>query len=202
MIPFAEEIPVKRLMLAAVLAVLAVPAMAADLPEPPPADWMRQADLFGTVAQSADDGAVIAWERAHQTALSSGYLFDLSRRLLRGDPDQAMEWYVIAMVRGRYDSGRCVDDTAGRAVSRLSQMAAEVLRYGETHRREFGAAGLRALARPDLLGHTISPDWVCAQGLSGMGGRSAGTTPPVTWVALEQRLRQDYTRQFEAMAAR
>lgn len=197
----------KRLLLAAVLAVLAAPALAADLPAadltgPPPADWIKQADLFGRVAQSSDDNAVIAWERTHQAALSSGYLFDLSRRLLPIDADQAMEWYVVAMVRGRFDAGRCVDDTAGRAVSRLSRMAAEVLRYGETHRREFGVAGLRALARPDLLGHTISPDWVCAQGLSGMGGRSAGTTPPVTWPALEQKLRQEYTRQFEAMAAR
>lgn len=192
----------KRFLLAAVLAAFAVPALAADLPEPPPTDWVRQADLFGKVAQSADDGAVIAWERTHQATLSSGYLFDLSRRLLRSDADQAMEWYVVAMLRGRYDAGRCIDDTAGRAVSRLSQMAAEVLRYGETHRREFATAGLRALARPDLLAHTISPDWVCAQGLSGMGGRSAGTTPPVTWTALETKLRQDYSRQFEAMATR
>lgn len=198
---------VKPLMLVAVLAMLAAPVAAADLPGadltgPPPADWLKQADLFGRVAQSTDDGAVITWERTHQAALSSGYLFDLSRRLLPVDPDQAMEWYVVAMVRGRYDAGRCVDDTAGRAVSRLSKIAAEVLRYGETHRREFATAGLRALARPDLLAHTISPDWVCAQALSGMGGRSAGTTPPVTWPAVEQKLRQDYGRQFEAMATR
>lgn len=208
----AEDDVVKPLMLAAVLAVLAGPVAAADLPAadltaadltgPPPADWLKQADLFGRVAQSTDDGAVIAWERTHQAALSSGYLFDLSRRLLPVDPDQAMEWYVVAMVRGRYDAGRCVDDTAGRAVSRLSRMAAQVLRYGEAHRSDFAGAGLRALARPDLLAHTVSPDWVCAQALSGMGGRSAGTTPPVTWPALEQKLRQDYGRQFEAMAAR
>lgn len=190
-----------KLAAVALAALMAAPAFAADLPDPPPADWVRQADLFGRVAQSPDDGAVIGWERTHQAALSSGYLFDLARRLLPTDPDQAMEWYAVAMVRGRYDAGRCIDDTAGRAVSRLSQIAAEVLRYGETHRPAFGAAGLRALARPDLLAHTIPPDWVCAQALSGMGGRSAGTTPPVTWGALEQRLRRDWTRQFEAMAA-
>lgn len=194
----------KSLKLAAVLAVLAAPvwAAAAELPDPPPADWIKQADLFGQVAQSSDDDAVIAWERTHQAALSSGYLFDLSKRLLARDPDQAMEWYVVAMVRGRFDAGRCVDDTAGRAVSRLSGMAADVLRYGETHRPAFAIAGQRALARPDLLAHTIHPDWVCAQALSGMGGRSAGTTPPAAWPALEQRLRRDWGKQFEAMAAR
>lgn len=193
----------KSLRLAALLAVLAAPAWAAtELPDPPPADWKKQAELFGRVAPSNDDDAVIAWERTHQAALSSGYLFDLSRRLLARDPDQAMEWYVVAMVRGRYDSGRCVDDTAGRAVSRLSGMAAEVLRYGETHRPAFAAAGQKALARPDLLAHTIHPDWVCAQALSGMGGRSAGTTPPKAWPALEDRLRRDWAKQFEAMAAR
>lgn len=194
----------KRLMLAAVLALLAAPACAAgtDLPNPPPTDWVKQADLFGKVAQSTDDGSVIAWERTHQLALSSGYLFDLSRRLLASDPDQAMEWYVVAMVRGRYDAGRCLDDTANRAVSGLSKQAAEVLRYGELHRQDFGTAGQRALARPDLLGHGISPDWICAQALSGMGGRSAGTTPPATWPNLEKRLRQDWGKQFEAMAKR
>lgn len=193
----------KSLRLAALLAVLAVPAWAAiDLPDPPPADWVKQAELFGRVAPSSDDDAVIAWERTHQAALSSGYLFDLSRRLLARDPDQAMEWYVVAMVRGRYDAGRCIDDTAGRAVSRLSGMAAEVLRYGETHRSAFAAAGQKALARPDLLAHTIHPDWVCAQALSGMGGRSAGITPPKVWPALEDRLRRDWAKQFEAMAAR
>lgn len=196
----------KCLKLAAMLVAIAiggaVPAAAAELPTPPPADWLKQADLFGQVAPSPDDVPVIAWERTHQAALSSGFLFDLSRRLLATDPDQALEWYVVAMVRGRYDSGRCIDDTANRAVSRLSQMAAEVARYGHTHPREFAAAGQRAVARPDLLTHVISPDWVCAQALSGMGGRSAGTTPPATWPALEQRLRRDWGKQFEEMAKR
>lgn len=194
----------KAFKLAAVLAVLAAPAWAGEtnLPEPPPSDWLKQAELFGGVAVSKDDDAVIAWERKHQLALSSGYLFDLSRRLLGRDPAEALEWYVVAMVRGRYDAGRCVDDTAGRALSRLSRQATGVLSYGETHPREFAVAGQRALARPDLLTHTIHPDWVCAQALSGMGGRSAGTTLPQAWPTLEERLRRDWTRQFEAMAAR
>ena len=194
----------KRLIAAALWAVLAAPALAADpaLPEPPPADWLGQADLFVTVTQSRDDEAVAAWERRHQTMLSSGYLFDLSRRLLAHDPDQAMEWYVVAQMRGRYDAGRCVDDTANRALSRLARMATGVLRYGESRPHEFAAAGKRALARGALLSHTIHPDWICAQGFSGMGGRSAGTTPPATWPALEHRLRQDWAKQFEAMEKR
>lgn len=194
----------RTLKLAAVLAVLAGPAWAAaaEFPDPPPAGWQAQAELFGRVAPSPDDDGVIAWERTHQAALSSGFLFDLSRRLLARDPDAAMEWYVVAMVRGRYDAGRCVDDTAGRAVSRLSGMAAEVLRYGETHRSQFAVAGQKALARSDLFGHAVHPDWVCVQALSGMGGRSAGITPAAHWPALEQKLRRDWTRQFEAMAAR
>lgn len=194
----------KALKLAAVLVVLAAPVGAAqtDLPEPPPADWLKQAELFGRVAPSKDDDAVIAWERKHQAALSSGYLFDLSRRLLGHDPAEALEWYVVAMVRGRYDAGRCIDNTADRALSRLSRQATGVLSYGETHPREFATAGQRALARSDLLAHTIHPDWVCAQALSGMGGRSAGTTPPKDWPALEERLRRDWAKQFEAMAAR
>lgn len=196
---------VKTMMVAAVWAVLmAAPALAADpaLPEPPPADWLKQADLFVAVTQSRDDDAVIAWTQRHQAALSSGYLFELSRRLLPRDPVQAMEWYVVAQVRGRYDAGRCLDDTAGRALSRLARTATGVLRHGEGRPRDFAVAGQRALARPDLLAHTIHPDWICAQALSGMGGRSAGITPPATWPALEQRLRSEWSKQFEAMAQR
>ncbi|MBC7908154.1 MAG: hypothetical protein H7Y60_15615 [Rhodospirillaceae bacterium] len=192
----------KSFLLSALAACIATTALAADLPTPPPSDWLKQAELFGAVAAAKPDEPVIAWERDNQALLSSGFLFDLSRRLLPRDPDQALEWYAIALIRGHYDAGRCLDDTARRAVSRLSGMAEEVARYGHTHPHDFGAAGLRALARPDLLTHTISPDWVCAQGLSGMGARSAGTTPPSAWPAVEQRLRRDYTKQFEAMAKR
>lgn len=196
----------KSVLMAALAALFASAAMAAepDLPTPPPTDWMKQADLFGRVIPLGGDhdATVIAWERANQSLLSSGYLFDLSRRLLASDPDQALEWYAVALIRGQYDAGRCLDDTARRAVSRLSGMADLVARYGHTYPHQFGAAGLRALARPDLLTHSISPDWVCAQGLSGMGGRSAGTTPPSVWPAVEQRLRRDYTKQFEDMAKR
>lgn len=196
----------KSLLLAAAAAFFATAALAAEpeLPNPPPGDWIKQADLFGRVATLGPehDGAVIAWERANQLTLSAGYLFDLSRRLLATNPAEAMEWYAVAMVRGQYDAGRCIDDTARRAVSRLSGSADTVLRYGHTHPHEFGESGLKALARPDLLAHTISPDWVCAQALSGMGGRSAGTTPPSRWPALEDKLRQDYGKQFEAMAKR
>ncbi len=190
----------RGLLFAALLFPMA--ALAADLPEPPPTDWLKQAELFGVVAANHDDAGVAAWERAHQAQLSSGYLFDLSRRLLASTPTEALEWYAVALIRGQYDAGRCIDDTARRAVSKLSSIAEEVARYGHTHPHEFGQAGLRALARPDLLGHTISPDWICAQALSGMGGRSAGTTPPARWPAVEQRLRQDFARQFEAMSSR
>lgn len=192
----------KALLIAALLA--ANTALAADLPEPPPTDWQKQAELFGRVEPLGrdQDAQVIAWARTHQANLSSGFLFDLSRRLLATDPGQALEWYVVALIRGQYDAGRCLDETARRAVSRLSGLADTVAAYGRSHPREFGAAGLRALARPDLLAHTIAPDWVCAQGVSGMGGRSSGTKPEAAWPKLEERLRRDYTRQFEDMAKR
>lgn len=193
----------KHALLAGLL-LLSTAAAAADpaLPTPPPADWLKQAEMFGPIAAIRQDEAVIAWERDNQLVLSSGYLFDLSRRLLASNPAEAMEWYAVALVRGQYDAGRCIDDTARRAVTRLSKMADGVARYGHTHPQEFGAAGQRALARPDLLAHAISPDWICAQGLSGMGGRSAGTTPPSQWPALEERLRRDFAQQFEAMGKR
>lgn len=192
---------------AALLAALlcSTPALAADLPTPPPADWLAQADLFGRVVTlgAAEDARVVGWSQAHQLALSSGYLFDLSRRLLaNGKTSDALEWYAVALMRGQYDAGRCRDSSARRAVSGLARQAAMVARYGHQQPQEFGQAGIRALARPDLFAHTISPDWVCAQGLSGMGGQSAGTIASNLWGEVEKTVRAEFGKQFADMAAR
>lgn len=197
---------IRPLLAAAVALLLAGPAHAVDvtLPDPVPLHWQDQARLFGDLAYipPARSGEVVAWERANADRLSPGFQFDLARRLLESDPAEALEWYAVAMMRGMYDAGRCVDTTAQRALRGLARQAALVARYGQTHPAEFGAAGKRALNRPDLFGHKVSADWVCAQGLSGMGGQSAGTTPPSTWPAVEARIREDFTRQFEQMVQR
>jgi hypothetical protein len=177
----------------------------AGLPSPPPADWLKQADLYGQVTRMgpAQDGTVIDWTLPHQAQLSSGFLFDLSRRLLVGGRTaEALEWYAVALIRGQYDAGRCQDGSARRAVGGLARQASVVARYGNTHPHEFAEAGLRALERPDLFGHTVSPDWVCAQGLSGMGGQSAGTTAPNLWPDLARTIKADFSRQFGEMLNR
>lgn len=191
--------------LAVALCCSTTPVRADDLPSPPPADWLAQADLFGRVAAlpAARDGEAIAWARTHQAMLSSGYLFDLSRRLLAaGQADEALEWYAVALMRGQYDAGRCRDSSARRAVSGLARQAAVVARHGHQNPQAFAAAGTRALARADLFAHSISPDWVCAQGLTGMGGQSAGTIPANLWPGVEQAVRTDFARQFGAMTGR
>ncbi len=196
---------IRPLLLAATLLVsTSALAVEVSLPDPPPLHWQDQAQLFGDLAYVPPErnAEVVAWERANADRLSPGFLFDLSRRVLAIDPAEALEWYAVGMMRGIYDSARCVDTTAGRALRGLSRQAAEVAKYGRTHPREFAAAGKRALARADLFEHKVPADWVCAQGLSGMGGQSAGTTPPATWPAEEKKIRDDFTRQFDDMADR
>jgi hypothetical protein len=194
----------------AVLAVLAflVSAQARaewTLPEPPPADWLKQADLFGRVATmpAAQDAAVIDWTLAHQLELSSGYLFEASRRLLAAErSDEALEWYAVGMIRGEYDARRCLDTSSNRAIRGLARQAAVVARYGHTFPEQFGVAGLKALERPDLLAHTVTPDWACAQGLTGMGGQSAGTIAPNLWPDVARAVKDEYRKQFAAMSGR
>lgn len=195
-----------RPLLAALALVVALPAHAAEvvLPDPVPSHWQDQARLFGDLAyvppqRSAE---VAAWERANADSLSPGFLFDLSTRLLDSNPAEALEWYAVAMMRGLYDANRCLDSTAQRALRGLARQSAAVARYGKSHPEEFAAAGRRALARPDLFRHKVPADWVCAQGLSGMGGQSAGVQPPATWPAVEAKIREDFTRQFDEMARR
>lgn len=193
---------------AALLACLlaATPAFATEvtLPETVPTDWQAQAELFGRLPYipPSRNAEVVAWERANADKLSPGFLFDLSRRLLDTAPAEALEWYSAAMMRGLYDSQRCIDSSARRAVSGLARQAAAVARYGNNHPREFAEAGQRALARPNLFSGGVDADWVCAQGLTGMGGRSAGTKPPSTWKAIEDEIRADFTKQFADMGSR
>lgn len=179
-------------------------AQGPELPEPPPSEWMAQADLFGALAyippQRNDE--VIAWTRRYADQLSPGFLFDLSRRVLPSDPDEALEWYSLATMRGLYDAGRCLDATAQRAVRGLARQAAVVARYGQAHPEQFAAAGERMLARPDLFAHQVPADWICAQGLTGMGGKSAGTIAPARWPAVADSVRADFARQFEQMSKR
>jgi hypothetical protein len=196
-----------RAVLLTCLLLAATPAAAAvevTLPETVPADWQAQAELFGRLPYIPPDrnGEVVAWERANADKLSPGFLFDLSRRLLDTAPSEALEWYAVAMMRGYYDAQRCVDTSARRAVSGLARQAAAVARYGRNHPQDFAEAGKRALARPGLFSGCVSADWVCAQGLTGMGGRLAGTTPPSTWKAVEDQIRADFTKQFADMDKR
>lgn len=187
--------------------IAAGPALAAadvSLPATIPTDWRDQAELYGRLSYIPPerDAEVVAWERAHADALSPGFLFDLSRRLLDSAPSEALEWYAIAMMRGMYDAQRCLDKSARRAVSGLARQAAAVGQYGRNHPHEFAEAGQRALARPNLFDTGMTADWVCAQGLSGMGARSGGTIPPAAWKAVEDQIRADYSKQFASMGRR
>lgn len=174
------------------------------LPEPPPTQWTAQADLFGALAYIPPErnNEVIDWTRRHANKLSPGFLFDLSRRVLPDHPGEAMEWYTLATMRGLYDANRCLDNTAQRAVRGLARQASIVNRYGQNHPEEFAAAGKRVLERPDLFEHEVPADWICAQGLTGMGGASAGTIAPARWPAIADGVRADFTRQFETMSKR
>ncbi len=171
---------------------------------PPPQDWREQSVLFGRIASmpTAEDEKVVAWVWEYQQTLSSGYLFEAARRQLGRNPEQALELYALGLIRGDYDARRCVDTSARRAISRLSRQAEVVGRYGHGYPVLFGKAGLKAMARPDLLGHTVSAEWACAQALSGMGAHSAGLLPAEKWPAVEEKVLTEYREQFEAMAKR
>ncbi|MBI5164442.1 MAG: hypothetical protein HY985_11130 [Magnetospirillum sp.] len=196
-----------RLCALVLLLSAALPAAAAEpavLPEPVPADWQVQAQLFGTVSYlpAEADGAVIAWTQANADALSSGFLFEAARRLLPADQDKALELYSLGMIRAFYDARRCHDRTAERAIGRLTRPAREVATYGHAHPRQWAAAGFRALERRGLFEHAVSPMWICSQGMSTVYGGENGTTAPAGWDRVAERVRSDFQRQFESMSTR
>ncbi|MBE7637782.1 hypothetical protein GUA87_13075 [Sneathiella sp. P13V-1] len=127
-----------------------------------------QANLFKVIrSQSLEqDHDIVSWLEKYSDRLPPIFQFELARRLLKTNTSLALEWYVIANFRARYDAIRCSDISARQGYTFLPRLAKEVVQYSHSHRTEFRDAGLKALARTDLIASNASPMWICKSGLN------------------------------------
>lgn len=171
-------------------------------------DLQKQAALFQALrAQpAAEDSVIVPWLIRHSAELTPVFTYELSRRLWdQGRYDEAFEWYATGAIRARYDAIRCVDATAPQGVMFLPQAAQNVALGIEGRRAEYGRAGLRALARPDLFTSTVSPWWICSHGIKAVRGALQGQAldqpdwlkPQSEWPELQAKLVAALTRNFE-----
>ena len=150
------------------------------------------------------DPKVAHWINGNTNYLPPAFLYELSRRLMSIDKDTAMEWFAIARIRAHYDAFRCADKTSRQGILELPQIASEVARHWESHRQEYGQAGLKALARPDLFTDQVSPLWICIHGmravLAGLEKKALTKeqwfVPEGDWPKIKQELLASFTEYY------
>jgi len=168
-------------------------------------DLAKQAQDLASLQRipTNQNATVVPWLIANSVGLSPPFLLELARRLWDMDRrNDAFEWYALAFVRARYDSGRCVDPTAQQPM--LPPIAVNVARGIAQYRSAFGEAGLRAIARPDAFSGTASPWWVCSRGMAaikaGLENRSIEQSewlkPRNDWDLLRTNITRDLTAFF------
>jgi hypothetical protein len=135
------------------------------------------------------------------------FLYEIARRLWEMDRrDEAFEWFAVAVLRSAYDSGRCVDISGMLANMMLPRIAGKVWIGTRQSALAYGAAGLRALARPDVFSDAVSPWWVCAKSDQAIKARrekrsieqSDWLRPKDQWERLQVAIRAEFTKVFTA----
>lgn len=168
-------------------------------------DLAKQTQNFATLRQipSAQNAVLVPWLIANSLGLPPPFLLETARRLWEMDRrNDAFEWYSLALLRTRYDAGRCADPTAQQIM--LPPIAANVAGGIDQSRPAFGEAGLRALARTDAFSGTASPWWVCSQGMAAIKAglekqsieQSAWLKPQSEWNGLRASITRESTAFF------
>ena len=173
------------------------------LPERIP-DWEGQVELFRFIHNSKEEyrQGLMEWIELHQLELTPAFLFKLSAWKLETDPKAALDWFVVAFLRGQYDGQRCEDKTAQQELMLVAGgVAGNVQAYARDRRNELGEAGLRVLNRPGLFAATVSPLWICIHGMSSYTSKGrTGVVPNGEWPAIEQNIRDSNLENFRTMA--
>lgn len=164
------------------------------------ADTTRQIATYEIVSRLpvSDNDIVIPWLKENASLLQPMFLYELARRMFAHDHAAALEWYIVAVSRARFDANRCADPAASNSVRLLTGRAEPIPSYLRDHPEELSSAVERALSRPDVFVDKISPMWICGRDLAVYGMReSAAATDPgsavrpsTEWPAIRDHIRQ------------
>lgn len=192
--PFAATVITFFVLLAALAAPCAEdasPLSRETLSELLASDPVQQAAAYDFLARRpmSDNGVVVPWLKENTDRLQPMFLYELACQLFADDRAAALEWYAVALVRARYDAGRCSNASGGNEVGTLAWRAAPVPTYVVNHPDERAAAFGRALGRADLFADQISPLWICLRGTRKGIGPAPGVRPESEWPRIREQLR-------------
>jgi hypothetical protein len=115
----------------------------------------------------SDNDLITPWITANANRLQPMFLAELARRLFAENQNLALDWFLIALVRARYDEARCIERTT-RPTEAIEWAIRDpdsfVLVIPDMTPDALAEAYARVLHRPDLLSDDVAPDWGCLSG--------------------------------------
>lgn len=134
----------------------------------------------------ADSALIAASLKTAITKLPPPYLFELARRTFDTDKQEAITWYLLGIVRSRYDALRCTDKTSHQGVLFLPRLAPRVARALKEDKLLTRKAAAAALERESGFPADSNPYWICTHGLQAIGAAMERKPLEDWWVAEER----------------
>jgi hypothetical protein len=157
------------------------------------------------------DAAVIAWLKERREKLIPHFMLELAKRMFRKDRDEAAAWYLLGLMRTRYEYFRCSDQTAHQGAMMLPMFAQEVANYVINNADAAARAMTTALDWESSFSESARPVqtlgfFACIHGIRAMSQGLAGKPPPAPlyvdsseWPGIRQRIRDATQRNVLAL---
>ena len=203
----------RRLALAALLAVLALPpALAQSLAARPrgvyarinmdaPADMVRRLDA----AYGTDKRLAIREVLGRPAAQMPPVLYALANALAEDHPEEAIFWYHVGRVRAVYDALRCRDKTAQAGMLALRQQLGQKLIEAQAYRRDRLVRIARKAVEWDASNdRSYDQRWIALYGkvAAESDGSDAGIfVPEAEWPAILKHVHEAHLAAVEQYAA-
>jgi hypothetical protein len=148
------------------------------------------------------DGEVIDKLQKELDTNPPAYIYELTRRVCRTDPQRAVDLFALAWHRIRYDAVRCVDKSARAGVyATFLSLPLQECRALDDNR--FVRPALeKVLNSSDLFASKASPWWICSHGMQAiMAAMEKKTLQTSDWLKPESEwpaIRQEILGQIDA----
>ncbi len=132
-------------------------------------------------APEQHDAFVASWIMERRAQLPPPFLYVLSAKADKTDPDRALQWFFRGYVLATVDAKMCLDKSARQGVVYLSNIIKDNARAKHQEYENDGRLNdvrMEALEYAAQEPKDYSPMWICSHGISSFtGGGNAGHEP-------------------------
>jgi len=113
------------------------------------------------------NGEFVEWTKGNKDRIPPLFLYLMASRQFTDDPEDALRWLYLGVLRASYDAMRCSDKTARSALRSMLTVAQNVAVWAKDNPEKAKLAGLWALDHDERHRSTVPPLWVCLHGIEG-----------------------------------